>query len=478
MNNLSLDLAIDIITLVTTTFLLLRFGRISMMHPAPTYILFHLFECTQRLVQLALGAPPSMMFARQPLTDSEITKAVYLFDLVLIVVTVAWLLVAYLDYRAHGPLPKPANAPSPNIVPKYFLYVSAVMIPLGAIGLVQSLIRSHGFASGEVRYTSDMREHYSWDTSYAAVMIQSWIGIAFIPLIYLYGLRRKLMIPFGIAGLLILLSATSRFRITLPLIFVCFVYLSRRGMRWPPPILALGLILGALVFLPAKSIGQAIISGEYSDPGSAFSAGLTNWTAAASSSDYEDTQFLDITAAYIALIDRYVDHGENYFLGGTIEDAFWNFIPRPLWPEKPLAGLWIYLISTPTRNMFQFGATASLVGTSYADFGIYGVIAVPFIFAYIMGMTYFRAFRQNYYSVARFTYLIYACTLLQVYRDGIGSFFVFNYINFWPLMLIVVMHRVFRIRKNLQLNPVMRSGEYSLSIDRLFRKLSWKNGPI
>jgi hypothetical protein len=126
-------------------------------------------------------------------------------------------------------------------------------------------------------------------------------------------------------------------------------------------------------------------------------------------------------------------------------------VPRALWPDKPVSGQWEIDISTKDRPMATYGMTASIMGAAYADFGYFGIVIIPFFFALFLGWAYFRAFRCSHYSPERFFYLVMACTLFQPYRDGVYSFFIFNFIYLMPFAIITALHFIFPVR------PVRRS---------------------
>ena len=97
--------------------------------------------------------------------------------------------------------------------------------------------------------------------------------------------------------------------------------------------------------------------------------------------------------------------------------------------------------------MFEMGMIVTYLGESYANFGLLGIIVVPYLVAYGLARAHFRAYRGNYFSVARFAYLLIACNLIQVYRDGLVSIVVFTCVNMMPLALIVLLHLVLPLKK-------------------------------
>jgi hypothetical protein len=103
-------------------------------------------------------------------------------------------------------------------------------------------------------------------------------------------------------------------------------------------------------------------------------------------------------------------------------------------------GDFILEISKPTRPVAKIGMITTFLGDAYANFRHFGLILVPYLLAYWSGRAYFRAYRSNYMSVARFSYLLLACNLIQVYRDGLKSIVTFIAANMMPLFIIVLLH--------------------------------------
>ncbi len=70
------------------------------------------------------------------------------------------------------------------------------------------------------------------------------------------------------------------------------------------------------------------------------------------------------------------------------------------------------------------------------------------------------AYRKNYLSVIRITYLALASGLIQVYRDGLTSIVLFTFVNMMPIMVIAFLHYFepkLRQRKAAALVPINSS---------------------
>ena len=448
MNEALIALIVDLTVVVGCTFFLLKLGRLSAMHPAVTYLFFHLWVVTKRMTELACGAPLSIIFPHQPISITELTRASLMFDLVLVVMTIAWIINSAVDLKRNGPLPAPGHEKAPNLSKTYVVRVAQLLIPLGIYGI----LKGGGGGDG------------GWDKSFATSTIQSWLPISMMLFFYWYGPK-----PWMIAGIVAtdFLCETrmgdSRWMLLLPTIFFCFSYLSRIGKPWPSRKVAIILVIAGILWLPGKQISSVIShGGGLADIGQAITS---VWVGSATKADHPDTQFLDMAAMAVSLVD---EKGHFYY-GSAAYTSVSGFIPRPLWPNKPPSGEWEIDMSTKDRPMSTYGMTASLMGAAYVDSGYFGVVLIPFFFALFLGWAYFQAFRCSYYSVGRFYYLVMACTLFQPFRDGLPSFFVFNFIYLWPMGFVVLLHLLYPLRRAgrpryprfARISPVERAAQLS-----------------
>lgn len=156
-----------------------------------------------------------------------------------------------------------------------------------------------------------------------------------------------------------------------------------------------------------------------------------------------DQTFLDLFACTLTLTDE----NEKFYYGSTYLNLLTLPIPRQWWPDKPTLGDYLKDISRPWRPMAEMGMIVTYLGESYINFGFLGIIIIPYLVAYWLARAHFRAYRNNYFSVARFAYLLVACNLIQIYRDGIVSLVVFTCVNMMPLMLIVVLHFILPVKR-------------------------------
>ena len=167
-----------------------------------------------------------------------------------------------------------------------------------------------------------------------------------------------------------------------------------------------------------------------------------------------DQQFLDQFACALSLMD---DAG-HYYYGSTYLALLTLPVPHQWWPDKPGLADYLQDISKPWRPMGALGMIVTFLGESYVNFGYLGIVMIPMLLAYGLARVYFRAYRSNYYTVIRLCYLLIACNLIQVYRDGLTSIIVFTWVNMMPLMIIVLLHYILPRRKK-KLMPVYDAPE-------------------
>lgn len=427
MNLINSALVIDLSVFSICVFLLLKLGRLSAMHPATTYLFFHLWVVTKRLVELNLGAPLSVAFPAQPISLTELTRAALMFDLTLFVMTLGWIITSMTDYKKNGPLPALGQGKAPNLSKTYVVGFARLMIPLGIFGM---FFNHGGDTTGAAGVGSTILGTFTL-----------WLPLSLMPLFYWYGPRRWVI---GAALVALWLCETrmgsTRWLILLPTVFFCYSYLSRTGRWWPPRNVALVLIAMGILWLPGKEISGVIANGG--GIGDVAQTVTSVWTTSATEANHPDTQFLDMAAMTVGLVDQ---KGKFYY-GNTMWPAFFNYVPRAIWPDKPSAEQWEIDISTKERPMSTYGMTASLMGAAYVDFGYGGVVFIPFLFSLFLGWAYFQAFRCSYYSVGRFAFLVMDCILFQPYRDGMYTFFIFNMVCMMPMYIIVVLHLILPTR--------------------------------
>ena len=425
-------LLVDVVTTVGAVVLLLRYGRLSHSHPGTIYLFFHLYTFTFRLFGLVFGA--ELLFSEyqgffEAITPGEIVRAALLGDLALAVMTIAWIKASADDLKRLWHRPEARVVSAPDLSLRYIWVVVAIAFPLGIAGLLV-----YANVPG-LSIVKDALEPGEWQTSNYFFIMQVWAGLALLALIYWYGFRWWLLLPMSLYLLIMAYQGYHRFRVLIPALLLIQIFLDRRKLKWPPLYLAAVLTAMVLIFFPLKGIGQMAQEGESVNEIVTRSTESVNMALVAKA---PDQQFLDQFACGLSLMD---DAGHFYY-GSTYLALVTLPIPRQWWPEKPGLADYVHEISKPWRPMGEMGMIVTFLGESYINFGYVGVVIIPMLLAYILGRIYFRAYRSDYFTVLRLSYLLIACNLIQVYRDGLVSLIVFTWVNMMPLMVIILLHYV------------------------------------
>ena len=421
---------LDLGVLSVCIVLLLRFARFSHSHPGTIYLFFHIYTFTFRLLGIAFGADTlfsSLAWVFEPVRIEEIIRAAVYGDVALIAMTIAWIRASVADKRGMLKSPDLVKEGHSSLSLRHIWTIVVLIFPLGLFGLY-----AFSFIPG---FEGERIELGEWQTSSWLFITQVWTGLALLALIYWYGFRWWLTTLMSIYLLLMAYQGFHRFRVIIPAILLIQIYLDRRKMRWPPVyVMGLIIVLG-LLFFPLKNIGQMAREGE------AVTQIVDNSRESINSAlvaEAPDQTFLDLFACGLTLMDE----NNKFYYGGTYLNLLTLPIPRQWWPDKPTLGDYLREISRPSRPMSEMGMIVTYLGESYVNFGFLGILIVPSLVAYWLARGHFRAYRSSYYSVARFAYLLIACNLIQVYRDGLVSIVVFTGVNMMPLTLIVLLHFV------------------------------------
>ncbi|MDT5271700.1 MAG: hypothetical protein QOH49_3886 [Acidobacteriota bacterium] len=438
LTNIQILLVVDLIVLSSCATALILLGRLAHSHPATIYLAFHLLTVTLRLLALSFGAPTLLTEYTVkyglyiPVSLDEIIKAAFLADVACVLMTIAWIKAAA---DAHGESATRIMSPPLMLSPKILKVVVAVVFPIGVVGILL-------FA--RLPTLSDTRvELGAWEPSSWVIIMVSWAGLVILALIYCYGFRHWLSLMMLVYLLLMAYQGFHRFRVVIPVILMAQIYLDRNRLKWPRPRVAIVLLTVALLFYPLKGLGVAVQKAF--DPSNTQEVSVSNIAndavdgiSKALAGQSGDQQFLDQFALYMALIDA----ADKMYYGKTYLPLITMPIPRQWWPEKPGLMDWVKDISRPWRPVFEMGMIMTFFGECYANFGVAGILVMPALFAYCSGRIYFYAYRRSYFSVVRFAYLLLACNLIQIYRDGFISIVILTVVDMMPLVLIILLHYI------------------------------------
>jgi hypothetical protein len=429
-------LLIDLLTIVACVSVLVPLARLSHLHPATVYLIFHLFTFTSRLIGLRAGShtlysPPVWDQHYEPVRESEIVRAALLADGALVCMTLAWVVAAFREHSSRHALGRWAEI---RLQPRIVWPVALCCCAIGVVG-VALFSTVPGVGPGPAVDTTS-----TWFT-----MTPTWLGLGLLSLIYLYGFQLSLLAPMGVYLFVMVAQGYHRVRVIIPVVLMMQIYLDANHRRWPKVGGVAIFLTLALAFFPMKVIGRSIQSGLPVEQILEESAEVLQDTLEGRSGDHF---FLDEFASMLTLVDA---NGKLYW-GQPYLALLTLPVPRVLWPGKPSTADFIADFSRPWRPMSQDGMIVTILGEAYANFGYLGIAFMPPLIAYLLALVYFRAQRAPYDSLARFGYTLIACNLIQVYRDGLVSLFVFTVVNMLPLIALLLLHRVLH-RRDIALGP-------------------------
>ena len=418
------SLLIDLLSVTCCLALLLRFGNLRFSHPGTPYMIFHVHTVSVRLLGLFNGAETMYSNAPQdfePVLPTEIIRAALYCDFALWMVTLVWVLFA-LRMREDR-----LRTDALFLEKKVLDPILAVAFVMGIVGL-----RIAAHVPGISAYDG-LDPASDWSTSSYLIILPSWFGLAVLGHAYYYGFKPVTVLLVGVYLVLMSLQGGMRFRVIIGIIMTVQIWLEHSNRRWPTKVTVIGLALAALSFFPMKTVGFMVREGaSTSEIGSVLSTSITDVSEGANT----DQMFLDEMASALTLIDL---NGRK-FMGSMYLPMLTLPIPRALWPEKPGLSGFLQEISTSHRPMAACGMITTYLGEAYANFGLFGVFIVPALLALLLAFFYRSAYSVPRLSVLRFAYVLLSVNLVQVYRDGLLSMFVFTLVNMMPLAAIVLAH--------------------------------------
>ena len=405
---------------VVITVIVMMFRRMAFWHPLTAYLLFHLYSFTYRLFQIIGGSP--LMYTGQAnaeaITPEEISRAILWADAGLIFfVAASWW--AHLVFEAKSDQPIERRVLNPNLAK----VIGLLCLPLGAYFFY--VVKTTGFVA-----SID-----SASTGYVQAMSMWPIGVLGL-LIFAFGFRWHLLALAAVFLGAVAFQGYHRFMLVLPLIYFTALYLQTQRRRWPGIIMVVAALFVGLVFPRLKSIGASIQYGDYDN-----AIAMVKESLGKKGSDYEvvsTEDFLDQFAGGLSLVDS----NERKFWGSTYLAIITLPVPRAWWPDKPGLADHLQEISTSGRRYDLEGRIITYLGESYLNFGYAGLILIPALLGYLLTAACLRATSGPMLRLGRYLYLVFFMALVQTFRDGVLSIFVFTVVHNMPMLFTWILHSI------------------------------------
>jgi hypothetical protein len=405
---------------VVLAVVVLMFRRMAFWHPLTAYLLFHLYSFTYRLFQILSGAP--LMYTGQANTEAitveEINRALLWADFALAVFAFAsfW---AHLRFDAKAEQPVVRRVMNPNIART----IGLLCLPIGAY-----------FFYGIKSATLDLSVS-SASAGYVQVMAMWPMGVLGL-LVFAFGFRWYLVALIAFFLGVVALQGYHRFMLILPLLYFAAYYLQTVRRRWPTFPIIIGAILVALVFPRLKYIGQAV---QYGDTQEAFAQLGQSFTFNSKDKEISTSEeFLDQYAGSLTL----ADFNDRKFWGSTYLAIITLPIPRAWWPNKPGLADHLQEISTSGRRYDVEGRITTYLGESYLNFGYAGFFFIPALMGYVFTAYFLQSATGPMQRLSRYVYLVIFMALVQTFRDGLLSIFVFTIVHNMPMLFAVIGHMI------------------------------------
>jgi hypothetical protein len=405
---------------VVLAVVVLMFRRMAFWHPLTAYLLFHLYSFTYRLFQIIGGAP--LMYTGQAnaeaITPEEIIRAILWADAALLLfVAASWW--AHKVFEAKSDQPVERRVLNLNIAKA----VGLLCLPLGA------------YFFYTVKTTGFVASIDSAATGYIQVMSMWPIGVLGL-LIFAFGFRWHLLALTAFFLGAVAFQGYHRFMLILPLLYFAALYLQTQRKRWPGILMVVAALFVGLVFPRLKSIGASI---QYGDYGNALA--MVQESFGKKGNEYEvaaTEDFLDQFAGGLSLIDG----NDHKFMGSTYLAILTLPVPRAMWPNKPGLADHLQQISTSGRRYDVEGRILTYLGEAYANFGYAGLILIPALLGYLLTAACVRATTGPMLRLGRYLYLVFFMALIQTFRDGLLSIFVFTVVHNMPMLFTWILHSI------------------------------------
>jgi hypothetical protein len=419
--DIQITLVVDILLLVASVWCVLQVSERSIFNPTIWYLALHAYAVTFRLVTLNLGTQSMSVIGVR--SDMEMVTAAIASDLSLLVVVAATIMVARRtdkDDDGDG-----AGNDWARLSPRLGQVISILCLTVGTYALLKfGAVASAAKARGADISAIDIGR---FEVSSYPVVVAGFAVQGALIQCAIRGFTRWRVV------LLLLLLALSSFNLprtvfVLGVVMAFLIYQARRNQHYMPVKWAIGVLLLGIIWFVYKPVAQGMIAGD--DVETTWAA-VENYVEDSTVNNSSiDTQFLDMQATYMAASDE----AGHRFYGATILPLLYLPIPRFLWPDKPRQNEYAQELSTPLRMMSQTGMTPNLTGESYVNFGWIGCAVIPFLYVGGMQMAYHRVNSRGISSAARWIYLIYLLSMVQIFRDGLNSLILYPFLEYLPLL--------------------------------------------
>jgi hypothetical protein len=99
-------------------------------------------------------------------------------------------------------------------------------------------------------------------------------------------------------------------------------------------------------------------------------------------------------------------------------------------------------ITTSGRNYAEEGRIITYLGESYLNFGYAGLFLIPALMGYLLTVYCLHAVTGPMQRLSRYVYLVIFMALVQTFRDGLLSIFLFTIVHNMPMLFALICHTI------------------------------------
>jgi hypothetical protein len=418
--DLKLALIVDVLLLISSFWCILRVSGWNIFNPCIWWVALHAYTVTFRLVTLNLGLETLWVIGIR--SNTELVNAAIASDLSLMAVVAAAIFAAHRN-AVNIPTSQQGRGPT-ELDPRIGQIIIFLCLTIGTYALIK-----FGYAASAARArgidVSSIDIGRLQQSSYPIAIAGFAVQGALI-LVALRGFTRwRVLLLFVLLALTSIQVARTAF--VLGALFAFLIYQTRihktnLSFKW-----AIGFLLLGIAWFVYKPVRNAIDKRQ--DLSQIIASGQNYVHDTMNQGGSADTQLFDMQGTYMAAADE----AGRRFYGSTILPLLYLPIPRFLWPDKPRINEYAVDISSPLRPLVQSGMTPLLSGESYVNFGWLGCAFIPFLYLLGMQIGWQRTRAHNITSAPRMIFLVLLVSMIQVFRDGLISLFIYPIVYYLPL---------------------------------------------
>lgn len=252
----------------------------------------------------------------------------------------------------------------------------------------------------------------------------------FIVWILVFGFRWRYFPLLLVFFILITYQGAARTTYLVGVTALVVAHLVRNGRSRPSVGSMLPILVVLVSFISGKAWLYELVNGNR-EQAAEYSSGGQEKLLAGEGELFLNYEML-VTMTY--LVPEHAGHTTVKYYG----KAIYQFIPRALWPDKPVFDQIVSYLVFNVPEVYLQGTIATLPGEAYVAFGPAGVVVILAFFGFGMSYLFGRSLRYPAASVECVLGIAISMSCFQVYRDGLISLTTYVLFYFGPAVIVWV----------------------------------------